>query len=467
MKKLLLLMICVPPALMAQNGVEISTVQVSAGSPATVTFNVSWDKTAMPSPLWSDTVWVFVDYNSAGAMTRLPLSAGATLTASSAPAGVGRVMSVPGNNRGVWVIGNARSAGSFSATVRLLTSQSGVVGACAYASNYPPVGTFVSASHISFMGTPPYSVTLRSDIGTASRTEGNSFVVPAGYAVQSFTDKTEAPGILVPATYTLSGAGNCAVPGVTLTLQGSHYGWRYQLYRDGVAVGAAVDGTGSTLTFTDTPGIDAYDYAVQTLANAAMAQRALPASDVLTVTMNCTPPGAASTQTWTAGTQIWSDALQKAQTGCIEVTHMGPNDAPEPPGPYYRASDLYSGSGYLYNWRCVNEYGAQLCPSPWRVPSRNDFQTLDGILGGNGSTHTETPEWVTDNYVTRWGGVYGGSSFLNSIDKPGTTAWYWSSSLTSSGGTLIAHILFFDSTGRVYSDSYGNQIYGNQVRCVK
>jgi uncharacterized protein (TIGR02145 family) len=556
MRKLLLLItMCMPAALMAQNGVEVSDVLVGDGSPGVVTFKVRWDKTAMPSPLWSDTVWVFVDYNDAETMKRLPLSTGATFTETSAP-GVGRVQYVPGNNNGVRVIGNARIEGSFSATVRLLTAQTGVEGACAYSSNYPPVGTYVSASHILFTGTPPFKVTLRSDGGTANRTEGNSFVLPAGYAVQSFIDATEAPGILVPATYTLFATSACEGSGVTLALPGSHYGWRYQLHRDGTAVGAAVDGMGSALTFTDasatTSGVT-HNYAVWTEANATLSQRALPASDVLavtvkpspslvrsggeasqiidlseaitpviytapgatvissgssfpdgvsgiysggsytisgtptaggafgytvtatedgcsgavsgTITVVAPPPGAASTRTWTVGTQIWSDALQKAQPGCIEVTHMGPNDAPEPPGPYYRASGLYSGSGYLYNWRSVNEYGAQLCPSPWRVPSKADFQTLDGELGGNGSNHEENSEWVADNYITRWGGVYGGFSSGDSITRPGMEARYWSSS--RSNGTRTAYLLCFVSDGNVYSDSYGNQVHGNQVRCVR
>jgi hypothetical protein len=86
--------------------VTVSGLVVNAG---TVTFDVSWDKNTMPVSPWSDTVWVFVDYNDAGVMTRLPLLPGATLTATSAPA-VGKVIEVPENNKGVWVVGNSRTA---------------------------------------------------------------------------------------------------------------------------------------------------------------------------------------------------------------------------------------------------------------------------------------------------------------------------------------------------------------------
>jgi hypothetical protein len=87
MKKILLLIImCLPAALSAQNGVTLSGLTLGAG---TVTLNVSW-KTPMPTAVWSDTVWVFIDYNDAGKMKRLPLLPGSSLIDTSAP-GVGSV----------------------------------------------------------------------------------------------------------------------------------------------------------------------------------------------------------------------------------------------------------------------------------------------------------------------------------------------------------------------------------------
>jgi hypothetical protein len=190
-KNLLLMMLCYPMVLAAQNGVTVSNLAVDAG---TVTFNVSWE-TPMPVTLWSDTVWVFVDYNKNGVMERLPLLPGATLTATSAP-DVGKVREEPGNNQGVWVAGNARSAGSFSATVKLLTAVQDVGGACVYASNYPPVGKYKNnVTEISFTGTPPYYLTLNTGTDQAY---GN-YNLLAGQTLVSFTDATGAPGITPPA----------------------------------------------------------------------------------------------------------------------------------------------------------------------------------------------------------------------------------------------------------------------------
>jgi hypothetical protein len=194
---LLSMMLCIPMMSVAQNGVTVSGLAINAG---TVTFNVSWSLQAMqdltpPLTLWSDSVWVFVDYNNAGRMTRLPLNAGATLTAISA--GLGKVVQVPNNNKGVWVIGNARTNGSFSATVQLLTAEKEVAGACAYASNYPPVGDYTATDRIAFTGTAPYElVLLRNGGGTITQTVYSPYIPACDYTVQSFTDKTGAPGIV-------------------------------------------------------------------------------------------------------------------------------------------------------------------------------------------------------------------------------------------------------------------------------
>jgi uncharacterized protein (TIGR02145 family) len=190
-KNLLLMMMCCPMVLAAQNGVTVLGLAIDAG---TVTFNVSWTNTGMPTP-WSDTVWVFVDYNNAGKMERLPLLPGATLTATSPG---GKVIEEPDNNKGVWVAGNARSAGSFSAAVKLLTAIKDVGGACVYGSNYPPVGEYSSdAPMLSFTGTPMYEIQLaHSGGGNVTVKSGNTFLLPCDYTLTSFTDATGAPGLL-------------------------------------------------------------------------------------------------------------------------------------------------------------------------------------------------------------------------------------------------------------------------------
>jgi uncharacterized protein (TIGR02145 family) len=252
-KNLLLMMMCCPVILAAQNGVTVSNLAVAAG---TVTFNVNWKNTSMPT-LWSDTVWVFVDYNNKGVMERLPLSPGATLTATSPG---GKVIEETGNNKGVWVVGNARSTGSFSATVKLLTAVMDVGGACVYGSNYPPVGKYISTSEISFIGTPEYKVVLeRGDKSTYTATvdKNEPLPIPNGEVALSFTDKTGAPGTFtcIPSTiYDLEVSASSFCEGgigVTFALSGTDDGQIYELYRDGTLVVATLDGDGSAATFSD------------------------------------------------------------------------------------------------------------------------------------------------------------------------------------------------------------------------
>jgi uncharacterized protein (TIGR02145 family) len=198
-KNLLLMMLCIPAVLAAQdNGVIVSNLAVDAG---TVTFNVSWESVGMPA-LWSDTVWVFVDYNDAGVMKRFPVT--------DATASAGTVTKVLNNDKGVWVAGNARDADSFSATVQLFTTVSNVAGACAYASNYPPVGEYSSdAPMISFTGTPMYEISLaKSGGGSVTVKSGDTLLLPCGYSLASFTDATGAPGITDE---------SCTAPGRTVT----------------------------------------------------------------------------------------------------------------------------------------------------------------------------------------------------------------------------------------------------------
>jgi uncharacterized protein (TIGR02145 family) len=266
MKKILLLMMCFPAMLAAQNGngVTVSNLNVTSG---TVTFNVSWKKADMP-PLWSDTVWVFVDYNNAGKMERLPVT--------SAAVTAGTVEKISGNDSGVRVIGNARTAGSFSATVQLHTAATAMLsGACAYASNYPPVGEYIDATHISFTGTPIYKIVVEEtgDGNILTDYSDGLYTMRDGYTVKSFTDATGVPGIMncmLPATYTLnvSASSFCAgTDGVQFALSGTEDGRYYQLYRDGVAVnGTALEGDGSAATFIPSFN-EAGTYTARTIAD--------------------------------------------------------------------------------------------------------------------------------------------------------------------------------------------------------
>jgi hypothetical protein len=162
------------------------------------------------------------------------------------------------------------------------------------------VGKYTAADEILFTGTPGYDLVFVD--GATTHTESSTYTVPAGSTVQSFTDKTGAPGMLVPATYTLSGSDGCVGVGVTLTLSGSQLGWRYQLYRGATAVGNVVNGTGNTLAFPDAPTAGNFNYTVWTVDNPAVtAQRAIQVSNVRAITVNAVPTVTTSSPTAICG----------------------------------------------------------------------------------------------------------------------------------------------------------------------
>jgi hypothetical protein len=352
MKKILLLMMCCPAMLAAQNGngVTVSNLNVASG---TVTFNVSWKSAGMPT-LWSDSVWVFVDYNKNGVMTRLPV------TSATATAGI--VTKIQSNDKGVWVVGNARSAGSFSATVQLLSATDNLSGVCAYASNYPPVGEYTSSAKISFTGTPPYDLVLTSaESGTYTYSiNAGYYKLYAGETILSFTDKTGAPGSIAEITY-------------------------------------------------------------------------------------ATPPLAFSAATWSFGssTLIWSDRIASSQINCTKVNTTATSGTP---------SEYAEKNGnYYINWHCATGAEPPLCPSPWRLPTKADFEDLIA-----NTTHTAVLAiWPAAGFWT------GGSSAPDVADG----VFFWSSTPSNAATPSAWWARARPSEWQLRGDWY--YLCGMTVVCVK
>jgi uncharacterized protein (TIGR02145 family) len=447
-----LLLLCVPVLLFAQgNGVKVSNLAVSTGSPTTVTFNVSWNKTGMPD-VWSDTVWVFVDYNNNGVMERLPVTS-ATLTATSAP-GVGKVVEDAGNNQGMWVVGNARTQGSFSATVKLLTTVKDVAGACAYASNYPPVGKYSSdAPILSFTGTPPYELLL-AKAGSPGETEqvesGNKFLLPCDYTLTSFTDATGAPGIMgksstapsVTVDFTAFDPDPSAATGTVWYLTDTRESNNIQTYK----VKKMQDGRiwmVQDLKFGDRCNKDAFAGSSSNQTNSKLTSIS---GYIYGDCMN--KWNASSTPNARGYLYDWAATIQKADA-------------------YYGSGSNVGCSGTVTGIVSPAPGACQgICPKGWHVPTGNttgEFYALHNVSGRGCSTGSDKC-W---NASSDWEGVLGGyCGSGGGLTSQGSSAHYWTSTHADKN---FAYRLNFSNTG-VYPGTNNSSNYKNlgfTVRCVR
>jgi len=176
----------------------------------------------------------------------------------------------------------------------------------------------------------------------------------------------------------------------------------------------------------------------------------------------------ASTRTWAIGDQTWSDAV--TATGCQKAMFVGGvQDWANPENNSWLADCRENPEfpGDLFSWCAVVKFAAELCPYPWRVPTMQDFMNLDIALGGDGTNRGSTLAFVTENYIERWGGAFGGTcSMIGALQNQSQWGQYWSQSL-SPIGTGNANFLDFRTNGLVSPQGLGNQRNGMVVRCVR
>ena len=145
-------------------------------------------------------------------------------------------------------------------------------------------------------------------------------------------------------------------------------------------------------------------------------------------------------------------------------------------GNYYNWSAAIASNGSsslsdsTYNNVNLNPQNS-ICPKGWRLPtianptgsdaysrpnSRGEFGRLNYLYNGGGSTDPKlisTPLWFV-----RSGGVFSGI-----LNNPGSEAFYWSSTVSSSN---YAYDLSFSATSVGPANNYGGKGGGRSVRCV-
>jgi len=170
----------------------------------------------------------------------------------------------------------------------------------------------------------------------------------------------------------------------------------------------------------------------------------------------------ASNQTWTIGNQTWSDAV--TATACQKETFNGGCRKT-----LNFSADCRSNPGFpgdFFSWCAIVRFAVDFCPYPWRVPTREDFITLDRILGGTGIfRNTRSPRSIRNHFINRWGGAFGGFCYSDDLLlNRGSWGLYWTLSEQSADQGFG---LFFDTRGNIIPQNSANKGSGLALRCVQ
>jgi len=161
-------------------------------------------------------------------------------------------------------------------------------------------------------------------------------------------------------------------------------------------------------------------------------------------------------------TQTWSGAV--TATNCQKTTFAG-GSADNLNADCRSNVGLFTFPGNLFSWCAVVRFADVLCPYPWRVPTMQDFIDLDIAMDGNGNNRGDTPQIVTDNYITRWGGAFGGNCTPDgNLANQWTFVHYWSQ---TDGDASTGRALTLSWNGSIHPQGLQWKNTGNPLRCVR
>jgi hypothetical protein len=161
------------------------------------------------------------------------------------------------------------------------------------------------------------------------------------------------------------------------------------------------------------------------------------------------PPYAASANTLKFGESplIWSDWINVPDCNTTEASFSyGDTD------PKCRSNTSEPNTWYYYNWHYVHANAVEMCPSPWRVPSTEDFQAL-ATAATNGATLTAA--WGLPGYAD------GGS-----VGQAGQAGYLWATTVYEGDSSGQAYGLSYTSSD-VRGNAKDSKYYGQSVRCVR
>lgn len=202
--------------------------------------------------------------------------------------------------------------------------------------------------------------------------------------------------------------------------------------------------------------------------------------------------------TVTIGNQVWmveNLKTTKFNDGSVIPNLTDPKEWAKTTAPaycWYDNSLGYKDSyGALYNWYAVSS--GKLCPTGWRVPTLEDWETLSIFLGGEkvaggklkeeGTAHWQSPNEAATNssgFTALAGGVRGvsidystGSFYYDAgFGYIGRTGYWWSTTrIQSTDWFIFAELTYkkgdLDIDGREAFSYNALEKHGFSVRCIK
>ena len=179
------------------------------------------------------------------------------------------------------------------------------------------------------------------------------------------------------------------------------------------------------------------------------------ATCVVTVTDWLGTVGFATNSTWVVNGKTWSDVV--TATGCNKTDYDGSKaDGRNNPG--------YTGN--MFSWHAVHDYAARLCPSPWRVPMKQDFVDLDIALNGGSGNGRSNDMTSVNRYLSQWGLTWGGYLIGSNIYEQDVDRRYWTQEESNSSNGYYLYVQTTNN-GAMNPQQAGNKSWGMAVRCIK
>lgn len=117
----------------------------------------------------------------------------------------------------------------------------------------------------------------------------------------------------------------------------------------------------------------------------------------------------------------------------------------------------------LFSWCAIVKFAEELCPAPWRVPTVDDFITLDKALGGTGSVQNSRD--LASAYIHTWGFI--GVHHVNDRGRLQAAAGrYWA---VSEKNETDGFILYVSRREPFTNNAQGHALksFGHPLRCVR